>query len=169
MQLIPPHKIDQKAFSDFINEFKNAGEKLVPVALDQKEMDFQTYIDRLADESSGKEIPENWVPSSTCFLVNKKGKIYGAVNIRHRLTDALKVVGGHIGYSIRPSVRRHGYGTMILKMALAIIRTMDIKEVILTCSRDNTASAHVIQKNGGILDSENKKGDTVVQRYRIRL
>ncbi len=169
MQLIAPHKIDQRAFDEFINEFKNVGEKLVPVALDQKGMDFQTYIGRLADESSGKGIPENWVPSSTYFLVDKKGKIYGAVNIRHRLTNALKLDGGQIGYGIRPSVRRHGYGTIILKMALAIIRTMDIKEVILTCSRDNTASAHVIQKNGGILDSENKKGDTIVQRYRIRL
>ena len=125
MKLKDPLEIDEIEFIEFVNEFKSANERFVPYSLNQKDKDFQTYIRRLQEESLGIDIPENWVPASTYFLVDETHKIFGAVNIRHRLTDNLMIEGGHVGYGIRPSVRNQGYGTKILKMALDILREMN--------------------------------------------
>jgi len=168
MKLIEPLEIDENEFNDFISEFKAANEKLVPYSIDQRDKDFQTYVRSLHDESMGIGISEKWVPASTYFLVDNKDKIYGAVNIRHRLTDNLRIEGGHVGYGIRPSVRNQGYGTMILELALEKIRGMNIRDVLVTCDIDNVGSAKVIQNNGGVLDSEVEKDGNTIQRYWIK-
>ena len=120
-------------------------------------------------QARGKGIPENWVPASTYFLVNNKGKIYGAVNVRHRLTKYLMIEGGHIGFGIRPSVRNQGYGTKILELTFDKVRQMGIKKVLITCYKDNVYSSRVIIKNGGILDSEIEKDNEIIQRFWIEL
>ena len=169
MKLKDPVEIDEIEFIEFVNEFKSANERFVPYSLNQKDMDFQTYIRRLQEESLGIDIPENWVPASTYFLVDETHKIFGAVNIRHRLTDNLMIEGGHVGYGIRPSVRNQGYGTKILKMALDILREMNVEDVLVTCDKDNIGSAKVIQNNGGKLDSEIEKDEAIIQRYWIKI
>ena len=169
MKLKNPVEIDEIEFIEFVNEFKSANERFVPYSLNQKDKDFQTYIRRLQEESLGIDIPENWVPASTYFLVDETHKIFGAVNIRHRLTDNLMIEGGHVGYGIRPSVRNQGYGTKILKMALDILREMNVEDVLVTCDKDNIGSAKVIQNNGGKLDSEIEKDEAIIQRYWIKI
>jgi predicted acetyltransferase len=169
MELVDPFNIDEREFKDFIDEFEAAGEDLVPYSLNQKGLDFEAYVASLNDESLGKGLSEGWVPASTYFLLDDEGRICGAVNIRHRLTENLRIEGGHVGYGIRPSARNRGYGTKILELALGIVREMGIKQVLVTCDRGNASSARVIQKNGGQLDSEIEKGDRVVQRYWIEV
>ncbi len=80
-------------------------------------------------------------------------------------------VGGHIGYRIRPSERRKGYGTLILALTLAEARKLGLPRVLLTCDQDNIASARVIQANGGALASEgySPQTQTLVSRYWIEL
>lgn len=169
MKLVEPLDIEEHEFNDFVNEFKAANERLVPYSINQKDMDFQTYISRLRDKSLGIDIPENWVPASTFFLVDDTHKIYGAVAIRHRLTDNLRIEGGHVGYGIRPGARNQGHGTKILALALDKIREMKIRDVLVTCNKDNIGSAKVIQNNGGRLDSEVEKDGAIIQRYWIHI
>jgi predicted acetyltransferase len=85
------------------------------------------------------------------------------------LTENLRIEGGHIGYGIRPSARNQGCGTKILELALEKVREMGIKQVLVTCDKDNVHSARVIQKNGGKLDSEIEKDNKIIQRYWIEL
>ena len=169
MKLVEPDKIEEAEFNAFIAEFQKAGENLVPYSLNQKGMDFSTYIKSLTDESVGRGISENWVPASTYFLVDDEQKICGAVNIRHRLIEKLKIVGGHVGYGIRPSARNKGYGTEILRLALQKMRGFGIAKALVTCDKANAGSARVIQKNGGVLDSEIEIDNEIVQRYWITL
>jgi len=169
MRLIDPLKIDESEFNDFINEFKVAKEDLVPYSLNQRDLNFQAYVKSLNNESLGKGIPEHWVPASTHFLIDDEGKICGAVNIRHRLTEKLRIEGGHIGYGVRPSARNQGYGTKILELALDKAREMGINKVLVICDEENIHSARIIQKNGGKLESEIEKDDKMVQRYWIEL
>ena len=83
----------------------------------------------------------------------------------------LRDFGGHIGYGVRPSERRKGYATLMLRLVLDKARAMGIERVLITCDKDNLASARVIQKNGGVLDSESysEQAKRVTQRYWIEL
>src|SRR5262249_24202499 len=44
----------------------------------------------------------------------------GRLSIRHRLTPSLLEAGGHLGYDVRPSARRRGHATAMLRDALPI-------------------------------------------------
>ena len=59
--------------------------------------------------------------------------------------------------------------TASLKLAKA--RALGIDRALVTCDKDNIASARVIQKNGGVLDSEGIDPDDgkITQRYWIDL
>ena len=70
--------------------------------------DFDAFLARLNDCAAGIGIPDGFVAHSTFWLVRYDAEVVGVSNIRHTLTPALRQVGGHIGYGIRPSARaRH--------------------------------------------------------------
>ena len=76
------------------------------------------------------------------------------IDIRHYLNDFLKEYGGHIGYAVRPSERRKGYATEMLKLAIEYCRSLGIDRVMLGCYKDNMPSIKTIEKNGGALEKE---------------
>ena len=67
------------------------------------------------------------------------------------MSDKLKELYGDIGYGVRPSERRKGYATQMLKYALSVCREKNMKEAILGCYENNYGSNRTIQKNGGVL------------------
>ena len=129
--------------------------------------DFEHY---LADLEIKTET-ENRVPDSVFFLLDEdRNRLLGAVNIRHYLNDSLLREGGHIGDGIRPSERRKGYATEMIRLALIECRKLGIDKVLMTCEKDNTGSARSIMKNGGVLENEiiNSDGE-IEQRYWITI
>lgn len=101
----------------------------------------------------GLELPEGRVPESWFWLFEGDLPI-GFAKLRHRLDGRLRARGGHIGYGVRASMRGRGYGTQLLRLALEEARSLDLKEVVLTCDAANAPSRRVIEKNGGILLDE---------------
>lgn len=96
---------------------------------------------------------DGFVPSTTLWYVD--GMTYiGRVAIRHRLTPMLLELGGHIGYDVRPSLRRRGHATEMLRRALPAARAVGISRALVTCDTDNVASRRVIERNGGVLEDE---------------
>jgi predicted acetyltransferase len=88
------------------------------------------------------------VPFSTYWYV--AGEHYlGAMAIRHELTPALLIDGGHIGYHVSPAWRRQGHATRMLAAGLDEARRLGLARVLLTCEPDNEASQKVIVANGG--------------------
>ena len=97
--------------------------------------------------------PEGWVPATELWWI-EGDEFLGRVGIRHRLTPALLEVGGHIGYDVRPSARRRGHATEMLRQALVIARGLGIERALVTCDVDNVGSKTVIERNGGVLEDE---------------
>jgi len=75
----------------------------------------------------------------------------GTVMIRHELTPALRIDGGHIGYHVVPRHRRRGHATAMLGGACDICRDRGLTEVLVTCDETNIGSRRVIEANGGKL------------------
>jgi predicted acetyltransferase len=113
---------------------------------------FEEYVRWLrAQASETSPRPAGHVPSTTLWWVDDTTYL-GRVAIRHRLTPSLRVNGGHIGYDIRPTARRRGHATALLRAALPVARRLVIDPALLTCDVDNAASRLVIERNGGVLD-----------------
>ncbi|MGE5224255.1 MAG: GNAT family N-acetyltransferase [Omnitrophica WOR_2 bacterium] len=133
-------------------EFDQAGEDFPNSHWPGEE--FTAFVWRVRGYSRGVNLPRGWVPFTTFWLIKNGATILGISDLRHRLNPSLEVVGGHIGYVIRPSQRRKGYGTLILARTLVKAKDLGLTRVLLTCDSDNTGSARIIEKNGGILTRE---------------
>jgi predicted acetyltransferase len=131
--------------------------------------DFAAFVDSLNARREGKGLPEGFVPDSKYWLIDK-GEYIGSVSIRHSLTPHLLEIGGHIGYSIRPSMRRMGYGKKILELALPKAKALGIDRILLTCDETNEGSRKIIEANGGILEDKrpNPEGGPDKLRYWIQ-
>ena len=121
----------------------------------------------------GINLKPGHVRATTLWLIDGD-KFIGQVGIRHELMPALLKYGGNIGYEIRWSECRKGYGTKMLGMALEFCRAeLKLRRVLLTCDRDNIASRKIIENNGGVFENELTnvldRGTVVTRRYWIEL
>ncbi|MBN1554374.1 MAG: GNAT family N-acetyltransferase [Phycisphaerae bacterium] len=169
VQLIEPSIKFRDEYLAFVAEFDNAHVHGGGVRMKDGET-FEIFLQRLADCASGVNIPQDYVKANTYWLVKDK-RILGTCNLRHELNDRLRNYGGHIGYSIRPCEWNKGYGTELLRLAMDKARKLGISRALVTCDKINIGSARVIQKNGGVLDSEgvDPEDGKVTQRYWIAL
>src|SRR5262245_6039167 len=116
-------------------------------------MSFNRYLELLAEQERGINLPRNHVPTTFLFGFVAT-RIVGRVSIRHSLNAFLERVGGHIGYVVVPEFRRRGYATTILRLSIQIAREkLGISRILVTCDDDNIGSIKTIEKNGGILEN----------------
>ncbi len=152
LYVVGPNPRYREALLDMYADFEKAGEVNPDIYSAQK--DFDTYVHSLLEAAQGRGLAEGWVPYSTHWLLNDKGEILGESHLRYHLTPGLAIIGGHIGYRIRPTARRKGYGTLILAFTLDRARAIGLPRVLVTCDTDNIGSAHIIEKNGGVLTQQ---------------
>lgn len=117
-----------------------------------------------------KDKLRNNVHASTFFSVRKTdAKIIGSIQLRHSLTSQLEQHGGQIGYGIRPSERKKGYGKQQLSLALDEAAAMKIPKVMVICDKDNIPSIKTAVGCGGVLAGENVHQGKEQQIYWIDL
>lgn len=118
-------------------------------------------------------VPENYALSETWLVIRQTDDcLVGMSNLRFELSNAyLKNFGGHIGYSVRPSERKKGYGKIILNETLKQAKTREIDTVLVTCNDINYASAKIIEANQGVLAEKviDSSDQMLVRRYWITL
>ena len=82
--------------------------------------DYEAWLKKLEFQKNC-ESTDQLVPAVTYFLIRESDhKIIGMINIRLKLSEALKRKGGHIGYGIRPTERQKGYNKVNLYLGLQI-------------------------------------------------
>jgi predicted acetyltransferase len=152
LALVEPDERFRDSFLAAEREFAEVGGLRIAERYTELLADFSAYVSHLrADKGLAPAEQPGWVPDSVFWLVHGNTFI-GRVNLRHRLTAQLRRRGGHIGYEIRPSMRRRGYGTQALALTLPCARAIGLRRVLLTCDEDNVASRRVIEVNGGLLE-----------------
>ncbi|MBO7451271.1 MAG: GNAT family N-acetyltransferase [Clostridiales bacterium] len=173
MRLVFPTLEVKDQAIDFINELREYGSEIDGTgSLDEmlRTATYEDWLKKVIEDVDVANLRPGRVPALTYFYVREEdNRVVGMTNIRLRLNDFLRTQGGHIGYCIRPSERRKGYATSMLKEALRVCGTMGIDKVIVTCDTVNIASAKTIQNNGGVLDAEfySDVFETDIQRYII--
>lgn len=130
------------------------------------EEDFSGYVDLIRGFAEGKGLPLGYVPYTVFWLV-EHGKYIGSISLRHVLTDTLLALHGHVGYTIRPSERRKGYGTLMLHLLLPKAKERGITPLLITCNEENIGSRKIIEQNGGVYENSVPFEDTFRRRYWI--
>lgn len=171
LRLVVPDISRKDEALSYIQEFLDYGSEINGVgSLDRYMNDYEGWLEKLEVDRT-MEPNENRVPADTYFLVRESDdRIIGMINIRHCLNENLRLIGGHIGYSVRPTERRKGYNKVNLYLGLLRCQELGINEVLMDCDADNLGSARTMQALGGRLVREWYEPNiykTVLQDYVI--
>lgn len=156
-QLVFPSTEYRQSYLAAAAEFAAEGRRLVH-DVEVTSATFDAVVERFSHWRTAHHIPDGHVPSTVFWLVEGE-EFLGQVSLRHALTPWLERVGGHIGYMIRPSARRQGYGTTALRLVLPEAHHLGIDPALVTCDATNTASRRIIEANGGVLENEVEQGE----------
>ncbi len=130
---------------------------------------YEEWLSRITRNKNLDTVDSNWVVTDTFFAVRKSDeKIIGIIDFRHELNDFLKPFGNS-GYSVRPSERRKGYATEMLRLLLLHAKKSGYKEIYLSVEKENKPSHQTILKNGGTLEKTFMFEGEEIYRYKVEL
>ena len=144
----PIKEYEPKAVA-FKQEFIENGETTINGSelLDQMDS-YDEWLKSVTENISPDTVNPAWVVTDTYFAFDEDDNIVGIIDLRHELNDFLKDFG-NCGYSVRPSERRKGYATEMLKLILERASQIGMGKIQLSVERSNEASVKTITKNSG--------------------
>ncbi|MBS1715800.1 MAG: GNAT family N-acetyltransferase [Armatimonadetes bacterium] len=145
--LVAPDARLEAEYVSFAEDVERAGD--APSVALFRRLGFKAYLEKRASDERGEALDNGTVPQSTYWMRDPDGRICGELRLRHGLNDRLLQEGGHIGYFVRPSHRRQGVGTELLRRGRSLAQARGIDRVLVTCDDDNVGSIGVIRSNGG--------------------
>ena len=152
MELRRPTLADKETVLEMMAEFEQTQSAHDGGFWDAENFVYEEWLESNQNHEMGINLPERWVPDIQLVAFSRDRQAVGFLNLRLRLNDYLLEVGGHIGYSIRPSERGKGYAKEALRQGLQIAKEKNIKRALVTCSTENPASRAVILANGGVYE-----------------
>lgn len=129
---------------------------------------YEVWLQSVTNNTCPDTVNPDWVVTDTFFAMDENDKIVGIIDLRHTLNDFLKDFG-NCGYSVRPSERKKGYATEMLRQVLEVARQVGLKELHLSVERDNVASVKTIVRNGGVYERSFAYNGEEADVYRIEL
>ena len=160
-----PIDVSFQQIEDYKNEFILNNE-IIPGAANLTILATNEWV-RFVENTKYKETVTPGFVTAHIFFALDKDKIVGIINARHELNDYLLNFGGHIGYSVRKSERRKGYGKKMLIYTSEFLFSLGLDKILITCDKKNTASRRTIESCGGILENELIEETRTTLRYWI--
>jgi predicted acetyltransferase len=164
MLLVEPSPQYKDSFLMGVREFQSEG-RLLFYDIARISANFERFLQQERDQQDQKKLPPGRVPSSNFWLIDHEEYI-GLLSVRLEMNDFIKRVAGNIGYQIRPSRRRCGYGKMILQLGLQKAKELGIPRALVTCDEDNIGSRKVIEYNGGHFENAVEVDGSPVKKLR---
>ena len=159
-----PTETYKESFLESVAEFHGESRQLY-YDLTRITDNFAAFVQSLRDQEERTKTKLGRVPTTEYWLI-KDDEVIGNLSLRHELNDILLRIGGHIGYEIRPSWRRQGYGVEILRLGLEKARERGMRRVLVTCDETNIGSKKVIEHNGGVFENAVNVQRSPVKRLR---
>lgn len=129
---------------------------------------YEEWLQSIKNNENPETVSPDWIVTDTFFAVDDEDTIIGIIDLRHTLNDFLKDFGNS-GYSVRPSQRKKGYATQMLKLILEVAREAGLTELHLSVEKDNIPSIKTIVKNGGVYERSFEFESELADIYRIEL
>lgn len=171
IKLEAPSKERKVEALEYRDEFKEHSSKLAGDSGLGKTENYSEWVQQKIDWSNEINVPEEFVPATTYFAIRESdGRIVGMIDLRHCLNDNLrKFWMGHIGYSVRPTERKKGYATEMLRLALEEYKKNGVDVVVVGCDEDNIGSKKAILKCGGELMDRSMRDGKMHLGFEIKL
>ena len=169
LHLREPDEGDREQVMAYREEFLAISSRLDGTSALDKYDDFDQWLADIRKLKDPATTPAGFVPATQYLALDEQEHLVGMTNLRHHLNDYLLAYGGHIGYSVRPSERKNGYASQMLRLTLEKAKERGISKVRICCDHYNIASAKTIQSNGGVLEDEmfDSSDGMLTQRYWI--
>ena len=168
--LIKPSEKYKDEIMEFRQEFLDNGEIAYGTEHLYDTDVFEEWLQKVRMNEQTDSVENGRPPSYEYMAIRERDNcIVGMINIRYNLTEELLMYLGHIGYCVRNSERRKGYGAEMLRLALVEAKKLGLDKVLLTVDSDKTASIATMKKNGAVLENEVPYKGKITQRYWIAL
>ena len=158
---------DLDILREYVEEHYSNYERSISASNGLTSMDYNKWVEKINRNS--EKADDDWGKYYLYLVFDERKKLVGLLNIRYNLTSTLRKKYGDIGYGVRPSERRQGYATKMLKLALNICKEKNMKYVILGCYENNYGSNKTIIKNGGILYRTGYEEKIISEEWVIKL
>lgn len=158
IELRTPSLILLNSYLESVEEMRQLGETIWEGMMSPKAG--ETHSDFINRVNLAPTNPEPGLVPENVYWGVYLDQVVGRIALRHQLTDKLREFGGNIGYEVRPSFRRQGVASEMLRLLLLTPKARELGRILITCSPDNIGSNNAIIKNHGKLERT-----SYVERY----
>lgn len=166
MEFRLPEINDKNEIISYIQEHYSCGENSLSASLGLTSMNYEDWVKKIHNNVT---IGDEELGKSFTYLAFNDKKLIGLLNIRPNASGKFLEEYGHIGYGVRPSQRRKGFATKMLKYGLEQCKQLGLSNVIVACYKENIGSAKTIIKNDGKLIREIDNYTDINEYWKINL
>lgn len=149
LQLKNFNRENYKDYQDLYNEFILFNSDLIPDVLElscESIEDYENILSELNHRLNGNHEDSDWYKDGHYYLVYDNNKLIGLGCIRNNLTQKGFDIWGNIAYGVRPSERKKGYATKILKELIKISKELGIECIIVCHYEENEITPKILKK-----------------------